>query len=126
MAKLQMLTDSSLEGDNGDPLTHLTKLFKETKETDEGQLYQHIKLLNFQIEKQSVGTAYKEMITTLAVIMEDRFQSLFKSHIFENLIEIVDMCSSTTGENVLSTCCDEEILLVVKHYESYFLKTVVT
>ena len=45
MAKLQMLTDSSLEGDNGDPLTHLTKLFKETKETDEGHLYQHIKLL---------------------------------------------------------------------------------
>ena len=35
-----MLIDSSLEGDNGDRLTHLTKLFKENKETDEGHHYQ--------------------------------------------------------------------------------------
>ena len=44
MAKLQMLIDSSLEGDNGGCLTHLTKLFKETKQTNEGHLYQDIKL----------------------------------------------------------------------------------
>ena len=79
MAKLQMLIDSSLEGDNGGRLTHLTKLFKETKQTDEGHLYQDIKLLNFEIHKQSVGTAYKEIITKLAVTMEDRFQSLSQS-----------------------------------------------
>ena len=31
MAKLQMLIDSSLEGDNGGRLTHLTKLFKDQR-----------------------------------------------------------------------------------------------
>ena len=91
MVKLQMLIDSSLEGDNGGCLTHLTKLFKETKQTDEGHLYQDIKLLNIEIHEQSVGTACKEIITKLAVTMEDIFQSLFKSQIFENLIQIVDM-----------------------------------
>ena len=93
MVKLHMLIDSSLEGDNGGRLTHLTKLFKETKQTDEGHLYQDIKLLNIEIHEQSVGTACKEIITKLAVTMEDIFQSLFKSQIFENLIQIVDMSS---------------------------------
>ena len=44
MAKLQMLIDSSLEGDNGGRLTHLTKLLKKNKQTDEGHLYQDINL----------------------------------------------------------------------------------
>ena len=75
MAKLQMLIDSSLEGDNVGRLTQLTKSFKEIKQTDVGHFYQYIKLLNFEIHKQSVGTAYKEIITKLVVTMEDRFQS---------------------------------------------------
>ena len=117
MAKLQMLIDSSLEGDNGGRLTHLTKLFKETKQTDEGHLYQDIKLLNFEIHKQSIGTAYKEIITKLAVTIKDRFQSLSKSQIFENLIQITDMSSWPMEENVLSTYYDEKILLVINHHE---------
>ena len=68
-----MLIDSSIEGDNGGHLTHLTELFKENKQTDEGNLYRDIKLLNFEIHKQSVGTAYKEMITKLAVTIKGRF-----------------------------------------------------
>ena len=43
-AKLQMLIDSSIEGGNGGRLTHLTKLFKKTKQADEGHLYQDINL----------------------------------------------------------------------------------
>ena len=103
MAKLQMLIDSFLEGDNGGCL------FKETKQTGKGHLYQDIKLLNFEIHKRSVGTAYKEIITKLAVTMEDRFQSLFKSQIFENLIQIVDMSLWPAEENVLS-------IIVMKKY----------
>ena len=117
MAKLQMLIDLSLEGDNSGRLTHLTKLFKETKQTNKGHLYQDIKLLKFEIHKQSVGNAYKEIITKLAVTMEDRFQALSKSQIFENLMQIVDLSSWPTEENVLSTYCDEEILLVVNQHE---------
>ena len=49
--------------------------------------------------------------------MEDRFQSLSKSQIFENLIQIVDVSLWPTEEKVLSTYCDEEILLVVNNYE---------
>ena len=110
MAKLQMLTDSSLEADNGARLTHLSKLFKETKETDEGYLYQDIKLLNFEIHKQSVVTAYKEKITKLAVTMEDRFQSLSKSQMFENLIQIVAFLRGQRKKTshqliVMKKCC---------------------
>ena len=73
MVKLQMFIDSSLGGDNGAHLTQLTKLFKETKETNKGHLYQDIKLLHFENHKQPIGTAYKEIITKLAVTMKDRF-----------------------------------------------------
>ena len=59
----------------------------------------------------------KEVITKLAVTKEDRLQSLSKSPIFENLIQIVDVSSWSMEENVLSTYCDEEILLVVNHDE---------
>ena len=48
--------------------------------------------------------------------MEDRFQSLSNSQMFENLIQIADVFSWPTEENALSTYCDEEILLVVNHY----------
>ena len=94
-----MLIDSSLEGTNGGHLTHLTKLFKETKETNKSHLYQDIKLLNFEIHKQSVGNAYKEIITKITVKMEDRFRSLSKSRIFENLMQIVDLSSWPTEKN---------------------------
>ena len=49
--------------------------------------------------------------------MEDRLESSSKSQIFENLMQIVDMSSWPTEENVLSTYCNEEILLAVNHYE---------
>ena len=40
MAKLQLLIDASLDGDNGGRLTHLSKLFKEV---DENNMYQKVK-----------------------------------------------------------------------------------
>ena len=49
--------------------------------------------------------------------MEDRVHSLSKSLIFENLIQIVDKSSWPVEENVLSTYCDEVVLLVVNQYE---------
>ena len=68
-----MLIDSSLEGDKGGHLTHLIKLFKETKQTNKGHVYHKIILLNFEIHKQSIGTAYKEIITKLAVTIKITF-----------------------------------------------------
>ena len=73
------------------PLNSPHKVIQRNKQTDEGHLYQAIKLLNlklinFEIDKQSIGTAYKEMIAKLAVTMEDILQSLYKSQAFEKLI----------------------------------------
>ena len=119
IAKLQLLINSSAEeGDNSGCLMHLTKLFKET---DESHHYQHIKLLNFEIYKQSNGTAQKETITKVAATMEDRFKALSKSQVFENPIQILDVSLWSTGENILSIYCDTEIL-VADHYEKLLLQ----
>ena len=52
-------------------------------------------------------TDYKEILTKLAVTVEERPQSLSKSQIFENLIQIVDVFLWPTEENVLSIYRDE-------------------
>ena len=67
MAKLQLLINVSLDGHNTGRLTHLTKLFKEV---DKNNMYQEVKLVNFEIHKKSVSASYKEIITKLAEKME--------------------------------------------------------
>ena len=88
MAKLQLLINVSLDGDNSGHLTHLAKLFKEV---DKNNMYQEVKLVNFEIHKKSVSASYKEIITKCAEKMEDRFKVVSTSPIFENLILVLDV-----------------------------------
>ena len=114
MVKLQLLIDTSLEGDNDGRLTHLTKLFKEV---DENNMYQEVKLVNFEIHKNSVSASYKEIITKLAEKIEDRFKVVSTSPIFKNLISVRDVSMWSLEDNILSSYCNDEILSVTNHYE---------
>ena len=114
MVKLQLLIDTSLEGDNDGRLTHLTKLFKEV---DENNMYQEVKLVKFEIHKNSVSASYKEIITKLAEKIEDRFKVVSTSPIFKNLISVRDVSMWSLEDNILSSYCNNEILSVTNHYE---------
>ena len=105
---------ASLEGDNYSRLTHLTKLFKEV---DENNMYQEVKLVNFEIHKKSVSASYKDIITKLAEKIEDRFKLVSTSPIFKNLISVVDVSMWSLEDNILSSYCNDEILAVTNHYE---------
>ena len=95
LAKLQLLIDASLDSDNSD---HFTKLFKEV---DENNIYQEVKLVNFEIHKRSVSASYKEIITKFAERMEDRFKVVSTSPLFENLISVLDVSIWPLEDNIL-------------------------
>ena len=58
IAKLKMLIDSSLEGDNGGCSPQ--KVFKKTKQIDEGHLYQYINLSTFKFINSVLGLLSKK------------------------------------------------------------------
>ena len=95
LAKLQLLIDTSLDSDNSD---RFTKLFKEV---DENNIYQEVKLVNFEIHKRSVSASYKEIITKFAERMEDRFKVVSTSPLFENLISVLDVSIWPLEDNIL-------------------------
>ena len=95
LAKLQLLIDASLDSDNSD---RFTKLFKEV---DENNIYQEVKLVNFEIHKRSVSASYKEIITKFAERMEDRFKVVSTSPLFENLISVLDVSIWPLEDNIL-------------------------
>ena len=114
MAKLQLLINVSLDGHNRGHLMHLTMLFKEV---DKNNMYQEVKLINFEIHKKSVSASYKEIITKLAEKMGDRFKVVSTSPIFKNLILVLDVSMWPLEDNILSSYCNNEILAVTNHYE---------
>ena len=95
LATLQLLIDASLDSDNSD---RFTKLFKEV---DENNIYQEVKLVNFEIHKRSVSASYKEIITKFAERMEDRFKVVSTSPLFENLISVLDVSIWPLEDNIL-------------------------
>ena len=95
LAKLQLLINASLDSDNSD---RFTKLFKEV---DENNIYQEVKLVNFEIHKRSVSASYKEIITKFAERMEDRFKVVSTSPLFENLISVLDVSIWPLEDNIL-------------------------
>lgn len=112
MAKLQLLIDSTLSGDNADRLINTTKLFKEINESK----YQDIELVNLDIHRGSVSASFHEIITKLAITMEDRFSSLSSSPVFENLVPVLDVSSWPTEEGDLLNYCDEEMKALADYF----------
>ena len=114
MAKLQLLIDASLDGDNDDCLMYLTKLLQEATKNN---MYQEVKPVNFEMHKKSFSASYKEIITKLAEKMEDRFKVVSTSSIFENLISVLDASMRPLEDNILSSYCNDEISVGTSHYE---------
>ena len=119
MGKLQLLIDSSLEGDNGDRLTHYTKLLKETEESVEGGkfFYQEIEVKNFALHRNSVSESYKEIITRIASAMEGRFDDIISSPVFKPIIPILDVSKWPNDDQNLFSYCDEEIIELREHFK---------
>ena len=118
MAKLQLLIDSTLSGDNADRLISTTKLFKEINESK----YQDIELVNLDIHRGSVSASFHEIITKLAITMEDRFSSLSSSPVFENLVPVLDVSSWPTEEGDLFNYCDEEVKALADYLQPLLSK----
>ena len=82
MAKLVLVLDEALDKE-GSALTHFTKLMKEIKVKENGKHeYQGVQLKYYNRSFQSVKDHY---LITLRECVEQRFESLFDSPIFESV-----------------------------------------
>ena len=119
MAKLQLLVDSSLEDGNNDRLIHITKFFKEI---DIESCYQGVKLLNLTVHKKSIDESFNEIITKLAIKMEDRFSNMMSSPVFDNLVTILDVSLWPEGDQGLLNYGDESMNALISHFRSLIEK----
>ncbi|XP_066915547.1 zinc finger protein 862-like [Clytia hemisphaerica] len=119
MAKLQILVDSSLEDGNNDRLIHITKLFREV--ADDGN-YPGVKISNFTVHQKSISESFEEIITKLAITMENRFSNMMASPVFENLVTILDVSLWPEEDKGLLDYGDESVNALVDHFRSLIEK----
>ena len=118
MAKLRLLIDLFLE-DNATRLTHFTKFLKEKSINKNSEyVYQDVILKNFASARESVTRSYEEIITRLALPMQERFQDFEKSPVFTSLVPILDFNLWPKEQESLGSYCDEEILKLSNHFEA--------
>ena len=116
MAKLKILIDQWLD-DNSKRLMHYNKLLKDMELTENGDhMYQDLPLNQFDQAKSLVKHSYDEIITRLALSMEQRFKDLIDSPLFNSLAPILDVNLWPKNQAQLSTYCDLEIKITSKHY----------
>ena len=118
MAKLKILIDQLLD-DNSQRLMHYTKLLKDMELTENGDhMYQDLLLNRFDQAKSSVKHSYDEIITHLALSMEQRFEDLIDSPLFNSLELILDVSLWSKNQAQLSTYCDLEIKSLQDHFKA--------
>ena len=90
--RLKLLVDESLE--NSDSImTNLKKLFQYIEKKDDSYFYHGIKLVRHEAAKQSVSNHYKFTIASITDSMQNRFEELSSSHLFKNLVSLLDVSS---------------------------------
>ena len=111
--KMTKLIEGCLD-ENATRLTNFTELLKDVVVSDNGKIFQDIKLLNFYTSSNAVKKSYDEMISKLNLKMEERFSELQTSRVFKNLSSIDcsrwphdDENLSSYGENEVSEHFDE-------------------
>ena len=118
IAKLRLLIDHFPE-DNATRFTHFTKFLKEKSINKNSEyVYQDVILKNFASARESVTRSYEEIITHLALPMQERFQDFEKSPVFVSLVPILDFNLWPKEQESLSSYCDEEILKLSDHFEA--------
>ena len=112
------MIDQSLD-DNSERLTHYTKLLKDMELTENGDhMYQDLPLNQFDQAKSSVKHSYDEIITRLALSMEQRFEDVIDSPLFNSSAPILDVNLWPKNQTQLSTYCDLEIKSLRDHFEA--------
>ena len=98
---------------------HYTKLLKDMELTENGDhMYQDLLLNRFDQAKSSVKHSYDEIITRLALSMEQRFEDLIDSPLFNSLELILDVSLWSKNQAQLSTYCDLEIKSLQDHFKA--------
>ena len=88
------------------------------KEVSEGHCYQSIKLVNFDVHRKTVRDIYCDIIPRVASAMENRFESLSNSPVFNYLIQILDVSTWPTEDEKLLTYGDKEISELCIHFNN--------
>ena len=81
-------------------------------------MYQDLPLNRSDQAKSSVKHSYDEIITRLALSMEQRFKDLFDSPLFNSLAPILDVNLWHKNQAQLSTHCDLKIKSLRDHFEA--------
>ena len=90
MVKLVLVLDEALDKE-GSVLTHFTKLMKEIKVKENGKHeYQGDQLKYYNHSFQSVKDHYLITVSNICECVEQRFESLFDSSIFESIKSVLD------------------------------------
>ena len=85
MAKLKILTESSLEGQNT-CLTHYKQFLDKIDAQNVWFYYQDVKLSKYTDTKNTVSTFYDDCITCISENVERRLENLLTLPVFSNLI----------------------------------------
>ena len=93
MAKLILVLDEALDKE-GSALTHFTKLMKEIKVKENGKHeYQGVQLKYYKRSFQSVKDHYLITVSNICECVEQHFESLFDSPVFESVESVLDTCT---------------------------------
>ena len=90
IAKLKILTESSLEGQNT-CLTHYKQFLDKSDAQNNGHFYyQDVKLSKYTDTSNNVSTFYGDCITRISENVERRLENLLTSPVFFNLVSLLD------------------------------------
>ena len=94
MAKLRLVIDESLESPESNILTNFKKLVRNIERNENNDyIYQNIKLLRYEISYNTVSDHYAESIQSITRCVEDRFEDISRSPLFNNLVSLLDVSS---------------------------------
>ena len=120
MAKLVLVLDEALDKE-GSALTHFTKLMKEIKVKENGKHeYQGAQLKYYNRSFQSVKDHYLITVSNICECVEQRFESLFDSPVFEGVQSVLDTCTWPIDGN-RGQFGNKEIDRLVNHYKDLLI-----
>ena len=116
MAKLVLVLDEALDKE-GSALTHFTKLMKKIKVKENGKHeYQGVQLKYYNRSFQSVRDHYLITVSNICECVEQRFENLFDSPVFESVESVLDTCTWPIDGDCVQFG-NKEIDRLVNHYK---------
>ena len=120
LAKLKILTKSSLEGQNT-CLTHCKQFLDKIDAQNNGWFsYQDVKLSKYTDTKNTVSTFYGDCIMQVPQNVERRFEKLLTLPVFLNLVSLLDTSIWSIDDENLPKSGENQIL-ELKHFNDILL-----